>query len=151
MRKLYLAGMLIPVGITTVAASARDYTKPVAVTVYKNAQCGCCKNWVEHLRQSGFEVTANDVDDLAAIKSKLGVPSALGSCHTAVVGQYVVEGHVPAADIRRLLADKPKVLGIAVPGMPVGSPGMEVPGRLADRYDVTAFAKDGSQHVFASH
>ena len=151
MRKVYLAGLVIPFGIAVITASAHDHPKPVAVTVYKNAQCGCCKGWVEHLRQNGFEVTANDVDDLAAIKSKLGVPGALTSCHTAVVGRYVVEGHVPAADIRKLLEEKPKVVGIGVPGMPVGSPGMEAPGRRPDRYDVTAFAKDGSQRVFASH
>ena len=88
---------------------------------------------------------------MAAIKAKLGVPASLGSCHTAVVGSYVVEGHVPAADIRKLLAEKPKVAGIGVGGMPIGSPGMEVPGIAADKYDVTAFAKDGKQRVFASH
>jgi hypothetical protein len=149
MNKPYLA--LGGLALAIAALTATKTEKPVAVTVYKNAQCGCCKGWVEHLRQNGFEVTANDVDDLAAIKSKLGVPAALGSCHTAVVGRYVVEGHVPAADIRKLLEEKPKVVGIGVPGMPIGSPGMEVPGRRPDRYDVTAFAKDGTHRVFTSH
>jgi hypothetical protein len=151
MHKRYLVAGVLSLAVAGLTASAHHEAKPVVVTVYKNAQCGCCKNWVEHLRQNGFEVTANDVNDLAAIKKKLGVPEALGSCHTAVVGQYVVEGHVPAADIRKLLAEKPTVVGIGVPGMPAGSPGMEVPGRLPDRYDVTAFAKDGTQRVFASH
>jgi len=156
MRSLKLAaipllGLGVPLGAAVVSANAHEPAPPVAVTVYKNAQCGCCRGWVEHLRKEGFDVTAKDVDDLAAIKSKLGVPASLGSCHTAIVGTYVVEGHVPAADIRKLLAEKPKVAGIAVPGMPMGSPGMEVPGVPADKYDVTAFAKDGKQRVFASH
>ena len=141
----------VPLGAAAMSAAAHEAAAPIAVIVYKNAQCGCCKNWVEHLRKAGFEVTAKDVNDLSAIKNKLGVPSALASCHTAIVGQYVVEGHVPAADIKRLLDEKPKVAGIGVPGMPVGSPGMEMPGTPADRYDVVAFAKDGKQRVFASH
>ena len=139
----------VPLGAAAVSTSAPG--APVAVTVYKNAQCGCCRSWVDHLRKEGFTVTAKDVDDLAAIKSKLGVPASLGSCHTAIVGQYVVEGHVPAADIRKLLREKPKVAGIGVPGMPMGSPGMEMPGMPADKYDVMTFAKDGKQRVFASH
>lgn len=156
MRKIQIAAipflaLAVPLTAAAVSASVHEHRAPVAVTVYKNAQCGCCKTWVEHLRRNGFDVTAKDVDDLAAIKKKLGVPPSLGSCHTAVVGAYVVEGHVPAADIRKLLAEKPKVAGIGVPGMPIGSPGMEVPGATADSYDVMAFAKDGKQRVFASH
>lgn len=156
MRPLRLAAiplfaLAVPLGAVAVSANAHDHAAPVAVTVYKNAQCGCCRKWVDHLRTEGFEVTAKDVDDLAAIKAKLGVPASLSSCHTAIVGEYVVEGHVPAADIRKLLAEKPKVAGIGVPGMPVGSPGMEVPDMPADRYDVKSFAKDGKQKVFASH
>jgi hypothetical protein len=141
----------VPLGAAAVSANAHDHAAPVSVTVYKNAQCGCCKSWVEHLRKEGFKVTAKDVDDLASIKTKLGVPASLSSCHTAIVGAYVVEGHVPAADIRRLLTEKPKVAGLGVPGMPVGSPGMEVPGMPPEKYDVMAFAKDGKQRVFASH
>lgn len=157
MRPLQLAiiplfALGVPLG-AALSANAHDSapTPPVAITVYKNAQCGCCRRWVEHLRKEGFQVTAKDVDDLAAIKAKLGVPSSLSSCHTAVIGPYVVEGHVPAADVRKLLAEKPKVAGIGVPGMPVGSPGMELPGVPADKYDVMTFAKDGKQRVFASH
>src|SRR5687768_11286695 len=141
----------VPLGAAAVSANAHGHAAPVEVTVYKNAQCGCCKSWVDHLRKEGFKVTAKDVDDLAAIKTKLGVPASLGSCHTAIVGSYVVEGHVPAADIRKLLEKKPKVAGIGVPGMPMGSPGMEMPDMPSDKYDVMSFAKDGKQTVFASH
>ena len=155
MRSLQLAiiplfALGLPLG-AALRANSHDHAAPVAITVYKNAQCGCCRAWVEHLRKEGFQVTAKDVDDLAAIKTKLGVPSSLSSCHTAIVGAYVVEGHVPAADIRKLLATKPKVTGIGVPGMPVGSPGMEMPGYPPDKYTVMTFAKDGKQRVFASH
>ncbi|HJU69233.1 MAG TPA: DUF411 domain-containing protein [Gemmatimonadaceae bacterium] len=141
----------LPLGAAAVSANAHDHTAPTAVTVYKNAQCGCCRKWVDHLRNEGFEVTAKDVDDMAAIKAKLGVPAAVHSCHTAIVGPYIVEGHVPAADVRKLLKDKPAIVGIGVPGMPMGSPGMEMPGMAADKYDVIAFSKDGKQKVFASH
>jgi hypothetical protein len=156
MRSLHFAtipllALGLPLGAAAVAATGHEHAPPVAVTVYKSAQCGCCKGWVEHLRKEGFDVTAKDVEDLAAIKTKLGVPASLTACHTAVVGPYLVEGHVPAADVWKLLAAKPKVAGIGVPGMPMGSPGMEMPGVPADKYDVIAFAKDGKQRVFASH
>ena len=151
MRYLKLAAIPVFAFAVPLLAAVSASSSAVAITVYKNPQCGCCKGWVDHLRKEGFEVTAKDVDDMAAIKAKLGIPASLGSCHTAVVGSYVVEGHVPAGDIRKLLAEKPKVAGIGVGGMPIGSPGMEVPGRAADKYDVTAFTKDGKQRVFASH
>lgn len=126
-------------------------SKPTAITVYKDPSCGCCKNWVEHLRANGFVPEVHDRADMDALKDSLGVPSALRSCHTAVVGTYVIEGHVPAADVKRLVATKPaKTLGVAVPGMPAGSPGMEVGGRV-DRYDVVAFAAGGATRVFARH
>jgi hypothetical protein len=141
----------VPLGAAGLSMGETKAPPPVAITVYKTPQCGCCRTWVDHLRKNGFEVTTHDVDDISAIKTKLGVPSDLGSCHTAVAGSYVIEGHVPAADIQKLLATKPKVAGVAVPGMPVGSPGMEVPGRKADKYDVIAFAKDGKRSVFAAH
>jgi len=107
------------------------------IKVWKDPNCGCCSGWVEHLRRSGFEVTAIDTADLAAIKTELGVPAALASCHTAKLDTYVIEGHVPAAAIRRLLAERPTALGLAVPGMPVGSPGME--GGTPQAYDVVLF------------
>jgi len=105
--------------------------------VWKDPGCGCCSGWVEHLRRSGFAVEAIDTADLAAVKTALGVPAELASCHTAKIETYVIEGHVPAAAIRRLLAERPAGLGLAVPGMPIGSPGME--GGTPQPYDVVLF------------
>lgn len=138
------AGALLP-------KLARATEAPIAVTVYKDPSCGCCKKWVAHLAANGFAPIANDRSDMNSLKDSLGIPVALRSCHTAVAGKYMIEGHVPAADVKRLLSTTPKgVLGLAVPGMPSGSPGMEMPGR-ADRYDVIAFSADGKTHVFATH
>lgn len=124
---------------------------PTTITVYKDPSCGCCTKWVDHLRASGFRPTVHDRSDMDVLKDSLGVPAALRSCHTAVAGKYVVEGHVPAADVKRLLSRAPKgVVGIAVPDMPAGSPGMEMPGRR-DRYDVIAFSAHGKTSVFARH
>jgi hypothetical protein len=128
-----------------IAASA-----PV-ISVYKSPTCGCCKNWVDHVKAAGFTVEVHDVDNLSDIKADAGVPASAQSCHTAIVGGYAIEGHVPAATIQRLLKEKPALAGIAVPGMPVGSPGMEVPGQPADKYDVVAFKADGSTSVYESH
>jgi hypothetical protein len=131
-------------------AAVADPSLPVA-RVYKSATCGCCSLWVEHMRREGFTVEVTDTPELAAIKDTLGVPAGLGSCHTARIGDYVVEGHVPAADVKRLLRERPEgVTGIAVPGMPIGSPGMEVPGRPADPYTVVAFGPAG-EAVFQQH
>lgn len=121
------------------------------MTVYKSPTCGCCKLWVDHMQKSGFKVSVIETDDLNPIKRKLGVPAGLGSCHTAKVGDYFVEGHVPASDVIRLLKEKPKALGIAVPGMPMGSPGMEVPSGETQPYTVTQVNKDGSLSIFSSH
>ena len=118
--------------------------------MYKSATCGCCALWVTHLKDNGFPTTAEDVADLGSVKKKHGVPEALQSCHTALIDGYVVEGHVPADLIDRLLAERPQVAGIAVPGMPIGSPGMEVPGRAADRYQVMTFDRTGRTTVFAT-
>ena len=118
------------------------------VTVYKSPSCGCCGKWVDHLRASGFRVAVHDVQNVEPFKERYGVPSRLASCHTATVDGYVIEGHVPAADIRRLLAEKPKVKGLAVPGMPVGSPGMEQ-GNVKEPYDVVSFDQAGRTAVFA--
>ena len=123
---------------------------PISITVFKDPNCGCCTSWVEHLRKHGFAVIARDTSDVDAVKRAGRVPTALQSCHTAFVNGYVIEGHVPAADIQRLLSEKPRVAGIAVGGMPTGSPGMEAGGRV-DRYDVVAFNRDGSTRVFARH
>ncbi len=120
------------------------------ITVYKDPNCGCCKSWIEHLKQHGFDVVARDTSDVNGAKRSGRVPEKLYSCHTAFVNGYVVEGHVPAADIQRMLKEKPKIAGIAAPGMPAGSPGMEV-GNLKDKYDVIAFTKDGRTSVYAHH
>ena len=130
------------------AAPAAQGQNLPAVTVYKSATCGCCSNWIEHMRANGFMVTSHDVEDVGAVKTKYGVPPEAGSCHTSLVDGYVVEGHVPADTIKRLLRERPKVAGIAVPGMPVGSPGMEVPGRPADSYTIVAFEKSGKYTVY---
>jgi hypothetical protein len=122
---------------------------PPVVEVYKSATCGCCANWVAHLRREGFEVKATDVTDLPAIRAKHKVPDSVASCHTALVGGYIVEGHVPAADIKRLLKERPAVRGIAVPGMPMGSPGME--GPRSDAYDVVTFDAAGNVKVFTPY
>jgi hypothetical protein len=123
----------------------------VALTVYKDPSCGCCTKWVEHLHAEGLRPVVHDRQDMDALKDSLGVPAALRSCHTAVAGRYVIEGHVPAADVKRLVARAPRdVVGLAVPGMPAGAPGMEMPGR-ADRYTVVAFAANGTTSAFARH
>lgn len=119
------------------------------VTVYRNPACGCCGAWADHLARNGFVVRIVERADLAADKARFGVPPTLASCHTARVDGYTVEGHVPAADIRRLLAERPPVSGLAVPGMPHGSPGMET-GRV-DRYQVMTFDGDGNHTVFSQH
>lgn len=120
------------------------------VEIYKSAECGCCKAWAEHLQKNGFTVILHDVDDIPAARKKLGMPDRYGSCHTARAGQYLVEGHVPAADIKRLLKDRPKAIGLAVPSMPAGSPGME--GEYSVPYDtLLVVGVDGNAKVFAHH
>ncbi len=119
------------------------------IAVYKSATCGCCKKWVEHLRANGFTVKAQDVADMTPYKNRYGVTPALASCHTAVIDGYAIEGHVPAADIKRLLKERPAVRGLAVPGMPSGSPGMEQ-GHV-EAYDVLSYDKAGKAAVYARH
>ena len=116
---------------------------PTAI-VYKSPTCSCCKKWVEHLRANGFPVQVREPDDLNTVKDRLGVPADMRSCHTAEIDGYVIEGHVPAADVQRLLREKPKALGLAVPGMPLGSPGMEVDDRR-QAYTVWLLQDDGNQ------
>lgn len=131
------------------AIASRVGSASELVMVYKTPTCGCCAKWVDHLRANGFIVTVEEMRDLESIKAQLGVPGDLKSCHTATVGGYFVEGHVPASDIRRLLSEKPAAKGIAVPGMPVGSPGMEQ-GDEREPYQVVQFG-DGGRTVFATH
>lgn len=120
------------------------------ITVYRSPSCGCCGRWVNHLREQGFAVEVHEVARLNPIRERLGVPAKLASCHTAQVGDYVIEGHVPAGDIRRLLAQRPAGRGLAVPGMPVGSPGMEQ-GEARDPYQVLLFGAEAAPMVFAEH
>jgi hypothetical protein len=120
------------------------------LTVYKSPDCGCCKKWVELARETGWIIDVKDVDDVDKIKDQVRVPKNLRSCHTAIVGRFVFEGHVPV-DLIKMFMERPRGLaGLAVPGMPVGSPGMEVPGRHADRYDVIGYYGDGRSFVYAS-
>ena len=130
------------------AAAAADSEFPL-VTVYKSPTCGCCSAWADHMRESGFAVHTIDRQDMDVIKGEKGVPQQLRSCHTATVGDYVIEGHVPAADVKKLLAEKPDATGLAVPGMPLGSPGMEHP-RPQD-YASYAFNDKGEAKVFEKH
>lgn len=124
----------------------------IPVQVWKDANCGCCKDWIAHLEQHGFAVSARDEGNTAA-RARLGMPEALGSCHAAVIQGYVIEGHVPAADIRRLLNEKPDALGLAVPGMPLGSPGIDGPayGGRHTPYQVLLVGKDGTTRVFNTY
>jgi hypothetical protein len=144
MRRLIVT-LLLLLGPAWPAAGADAPT----IEVWKTPTCGCCKIWVRHLEDAGFRVKVNSLEDLAPIKKQFKVPPALSSCHTAVVEGYVVEGHVPADDIVRLLKQRPEIRGIYVPGMPVGSPGMEGPN--GDRYDVLALDDAGKTSVFATH
>lgn len=120
------------------------------ISVWKTPSCGCCHEWVAHLRKSGFDVVTHDVEDTAPVRQKLGLNAKFGSCHTARLGSYVVEGHVPAQELRRLLREQPKALGLAVPGMPLGSPGMEM-GNTRDAYDVLLVLNDGSSRIYQSY
>ncbi|MEZ0334336.1 MAG: DUF411 domain-containing protein [Gemmatimonadales bacterium] len=124
---------------------------PPSLTVYKSATCGCCTKWVDYVKAAGFTTVVHDEDDMSTVKDNLGVPAKLRSCHTAQVEKYVIEGHVPAEDIQRLLKDRPKVAGLAVPGMPASSPGMAVPGEPHEPFEVLAFQFDGTTQVFAKH
>jgi hypothetical protein len=151
-RTIALAVAFITLAFTTAAAriSPNDTAvKKPTITVYKDPSCGCCKKWIEHLVKHGYRVDAKDTPNMTEIKRTLGVPEALTACHTAVVNGYLIEGHVPAADIDRLLEQKPRIAGLAVPGMPAGSPGME--GMGTQRYQVLTFDKTGKTKVFASH
>ena len=122
---------------------------PLEMTVFKTKTCGCCGKWVEHIRSSGFKITVNEVPSTAEHRQKYGVPEKLQSCHTAIVNGYSIEGHVPATEIQRLLKEKPKAKGLAVPGMPMGSPGME--GSRRDAYAVVRFDEDGSSSVYQKY
>ncbi len=146
-RRLIVAGA----AALLVSGCARA-ANPNTLVVYKTPSCGCCKGWVAHMTRVGFTPTINELEDLAPVRARYGVPFKLSSCHTGVIGGYVIEGHVPADDVARLLREKPKALGLTVPGMPIGSPGMEVPDRSAEKFDTLLLLdRSGRTQVFATH
>ena len=127
---------------------------PVALprmAVHKTPSCGCCSVWIEHMKDAGFEVDVHDMVDMGPVKERLGVPYTKGSCHTAEVGGYLIEGHIPAADIKRLLEERPDARGLVLPGMPLGSPGMEVPEGQQQPYTVELVRRDGTTEPFSQH
>lgn len=142
-RRLFIQALVATTFSAHLSASAAP--APV-IEVYKSASCGCCSEWVKHLQDNGFAVKARNVDNPSDYRDKFGMPQALGSCHTGMVQGYAIEGHVPAADIKRLLADKPKAIGLAVPSMPMGSPGME--GSRRDPFDVFLVQASGRHAVY---
>jgi hypothetical protein len=153
---LILAAALLISACGPAAQSGQDKTEVSTakselptIEVWKSPSCQCCSKWIEHLQNDGFTVIAHNENAMNPLKTRLGVPQDLASCHTAVVDGYVIEGHVPAQDIRKLLREKPKALGLAVPGMPIGSPGMEQ-GDEIERYETLLFNAEGSS-VFAIH
>ncbi|MGI8402895.1 MAG: DUF411 domain-containing protein [Gemmatimonadaceae bacterium] len=149
---LALAATLVVISMTTAAVRSGTSVPPAkkpTITVYKDPSCGCCKNWIAYLAKHGYTVDAKDTPNMTEIKHSLGVPPKLTACHTGVVDGYLIEGHVSAEDIDRLLAQKPRIAGIAVPGMPMSSPGMD--GPRSHGYQVMSFDKQGKTKVFANH
>lgn len=145
-----LAGILLAGLMPQIAfAETGKHAELESITVYKSPTCGCCGKWVSHLQDNGFEVEAINQNDMNSVKLDAGIPRKLASCHTAIIGGYIIEGHVPAADIKRLLEERPDVAGLTVPGMPMGSPGME--GHRQDKYDVLTFTKSGETEIFSSY
>jgi len=146
---------VLPTTVTAGSAKPASQTPVDAalprMVVHKSASCGCCASWVEHVRKAGFEVEVRDGDNLEPVKQRVGVPIGKGSCHTAEVGGYFVEGHVPADDIKRMLVEKPDAKGLLLPGMPAGSPGMEMPDGTTQPYTVELVKRDGSTAAFAQH
>ncbi|HXI20308.1 MAG TPA: DUF411 domain-containing protein [Gemmatimonadales bacterium] len=147
MRITSLLVVAAAVGVSAAALPPSFHRTAPVVTVYKSPTCGCCEQWVEHMRAAGFTVKAVDVADVSPYMAELGVPRSLASCHTAIVDGYVIEGHVPADLVHKLLKERPKIAGLAVPGMVTGSPGME--GNRKDPYDVIAFDLKGKTAVYA--
>jgi hypothetical protein len=132
------------------AHTAEQVAVTSEITVFRSPTCGCCGLWIEHMEAAGFTVKDNLTEDMTAIKKQYGLPANLASCHTTIADGYVIEGHIPAEDVQRLLAEKPDIAGIAVPGMPIGSPGMES-GDYVEPYTVFSFQEDGATDVFAEH
>lgn len=150
MRSILLVPTVLLLGNSLVQAQAR-LEKPLPdIVVHRSPSCGCCGKWLEHLKSNQFNVIDKMLDDVQSVKDHYGVSAAMASCHTALIDGYVVEGHVPANDIKKLLATKPKVIGISVPGMPLGTPGMEM-GTQKDAYQVISFDKDQKNQVFSQY
>lgn len=155
-RRTFLLLAVVGVGLAGVgcakAAGKAKLADAAKLTVYKSPTCGCCGAWIDHMRVAGFtDIEVVDLDDLTAIRASRGIKDTYASCHTGVIGDYAVEGHVPAADVRRLLRERPKAIGLAVPGMPGGSPGMEMPGGGGEPFDTLLLMRDGSAKPFARH
>ena len=134
--------------MSSAASYGQQKPKPIPMSVYKSPSCGCCQKWVDYMRAHGFDPKVQDVENIGAVKLKLGVREEFASCHTSEIGGYVVEGHVPVETVQRMLKERPKIAGIAVPNMPAGSPGMEVPGGRQDAYNILAFTSDGKTTVY---
>lgn len=145
-----LATTEVPVPSVAAASIARTNTMP-SMTVHKHESCGCCGLWIEHMQAAGFKVQVRNVSDMPAIKTRLGVPDEMASCHTAEIAGYFIEGHVPATDVKRLLTEKPDARGLALPGMPLGSPGMEHPTGRSQAYTVALVSRDGSATAYSHH
>lgn len=147
-----MAGVAL-VGVTghRLWAELSTGSSPTPITVYKSSTCGCCTKWVDHIRANGFAPVVHDDEEMEALKNEMGVPPEVRSCHTGIVGKYLIEGHVPASDIRRLLAERPKTAGLAVPGMPPLTPGMAPSGTKPRDFEVVSFQQDGSTTLFARH
>jgi hypothetical protein len=141
-------GLVLAGGKSLWAAIAGSAADP-AMTIYMSPTCGCCANWVDYVKAAGFKTVVHEEQDMDTVKESLGVPRDMRSCHTAQVDKYLIEGHVPAEDVRKLLAQKPKAAGLAAPGMPASSPGMAVAGEPHTPFDVLLFQRDGKSEVFA--
>lgn len=154
-RRMFVARIagLVAVGVTgrRLLAELPGRMGPTPITVYKSSTCACCTKWVDHIRANGFAPVVRDDEEMEVLKNKLKVPDGVRSCHTAQIDGYLIEGHVPASDIRRLLAERPKTAGLAVPGMPPLTPGMAPPGTEPQDFEVVSFQPDGSTKLFARH
>ena len=148
--KILMVCVLLSLSFSIKAEGEVKTVEPIVIEVYRSPSCGCCSKWIAHLKENQFDVKDHVTNDVQVIKDKYGVPEKMASCHTALVNGYVVEGHVPAADIKKLLKLKPAVIGISVPGMPAGTPGMEMGGRK-DPYKVVSFDKEKKYQVFSSY
>ena len=150
-RRFFVQALASLAGTSVLAPALMAQARP-QVEVWKDPNCGCCKDWVAHMQANGFDVKVHDSGNTAARK-QLGVPDKLGSCHTALVGGYAIEGHVPASEVHRLLKERPAAVGLSVPGMPVGSPGMDgaMYGNRKDPYDVVLISRNGATRVYQSY